>query len=77
MELYQLDLSNNNIDVISGLDKLVNLSKLNLSENKLSKLSPNCWQLRSLPALDDLNLENNNLDDADKVVPFFENFKTL
>ena len=77
MELYQLDLSNNNIDVISGLDKLVNLSKLNLSENKLRKLSPNCWQLRSLPALDDLNLENNNLEDADKVVPFFENFKTL
>lgn len=75
VNLYSLNLSGNKISVISGLDKLENLQILNLSENKIKKLSPNCWQLRSLPSLINLDLENNQIDDADKVMPYFENFK--
>ena len=53
------------------------LQVLDLSENKIGKLSPHCWNLRQLPNLLNLNLSNNKINDAQAVVPFFGHFKEM
>uniref|UniRef100_A0A8P4K0A3 Dynein regulatory complex subunit 3 n=1 Tax=Dicentrarchus labrax TaxID=13489 RepID=A0A8P4K0A3_DICLA len=55
--LARLDLNNNHIEVIEGLDRLVNLTWLNLSFNIIEKIEG----LESLRKLEVLNLSNNRI----------------
>jgi len=58
MNLWQLDLSNNEISNISPLSELINLRELDLSNNEISDISI----LRGVLSLDTVNLEGNPLD---------------
>lgn len=69
-KLMALNLSNNRITVIENLKGLDQLKNLDLSTNAIEKLA-DCVELKELPALESLDLKNNHIDEADKVLPFF------
>ena len=75
--LHTLNLSGNKIQVVTGLKSCVNLIEVNLSDNLIDKVSPNLWQLRPLKKLSNLDISENQISDADKVVPFLRNFAEL
>ncbi|MNJ86521.1 Internalin-A precursor [compost metagenome] len=61
LKLEYLNLSNNTIKSIEGLNKLINLKFLHLNNNKISKIEP----LNSLTKLKELNLSNNEIISVD------------
>lgn len=59
------------IEKIEGLTGLVNLKNLDLQQNCLTYID-DLQELLQLPALQSLDLKNNQIDDRDKVLPFFK-----
>jgi Leucine-rich repeat (LRR) protein len=58
------------IQRVEGLEGLVNLKNLDLQQNLIPDVE-SCEELLKLPELQSLDLKNNQIDDRDKVVPFF------
>ncbi|WPC41011.1 cell wall-binding repeat-containing protein [Clostridium sp. JS66] len=58
--ITSLDLTNQNIVSISGLENLVHLKSLNLSYNQIKDISP----IVRLDELENLNLSHNNIEDV-------------
>lgn len=56
--IINLDLSNNNIKLISNINILINLTKLNLSNNSLISLEPNFEPFNKLTKLKYLNISH-------------------
>lgn len=61
------------VDGLAGLNLLQNLD---LSANAIEFLD-NCEELKALPSLSHLDLKGNQIDDRDKIVPFFSQIQTL
>ena len=55
-----LDLSNNQINIITGIDSLINIKHLNLSYNKLTQVD----SLKGCVALEKLELQGNQIKDT-------------
>ena len=75
-KLVKINLSNNLISKIENLQGLDQLQTLDLSCNIIPSTS-NCTGLLCLPSLACLDLHNNQLDDADLILPFFSQLTTL
>jgi Leucine-rich repeat (LRR) protein len=76
LSITELDLSDKQISDISYLSSftnLTNLTKLNLSRNKIVDLSP----LATLTNLTHLNLSDNDIADSLKFISHLKNLKTL
>mmetsp|Transcript_14886 Transcript_14886/g.25357 ORF Transcript_14886/g.25357 Transcript_14886/m.25357 type:complete len:173 (+) Transcript_14886:361-879(+) len=74
--LVTINLSQNCISKIEGLAGLDQLLNLDLSSNILSD-TESCHELLFLPALSNLDLKNNQIDDREKIVPFFSRLQSL
>ena len=68
--LVTINLSHNMISNLEGLAGLVNLKNLDLQTNCIDSID-NMQELKELPQLQSLDMKNNQLDDRDRVVPFF------
>ena len=75
-KLHTINLSHNKIRVIDGLEELIELKSLDLSHNLISKIT-DCEQLKALPALTNLDLKANQIDDKDNVIPFFQEMQEI
>jgi Leucine-rich repeat (LRR) protein len=64
-------LANNNIKDVQGLDRLYSLKKLDLRNNKISKLC-NVSALAKLPELMELNLKGNPLNSKGEDTSFLK-----
>jgi Leucine-rich repeat (LRR) protein len=60
--LKRLDLDNNELTNLEGIDKLTNLKRLYLDDNKLTSLKG----IENLTNLESLYLDNNNLSGSEK-----------
>ena len=68
-KLVTLNLSQNYITVVEGLENCLELNSVDLSYNRIASLEDR-EQLTQLPKLSHLDLRGNLIDDRDSVVPF-------
>jgi hypothetical protein len=73
--LVTLSLAHNRIKSVEGLYGLWSLRTLDLSHNLISEIEQ-CEQLYLLDNLTHLDIRNNQIDDYNAVIPFFERLST-
>jgi len=74
--LHTLNLSQNRLRTLEGLEGLVNLKNLDISRNLITNID-DCSVLKELPALTSLDAHNNQISNDSAIVPFFSDFPKL
>ena len=63
--------------MVEGLEKLHNLEIIDLSNNYIQRITPDCDQLKDLRNIQTIDLQHNQIDDGDNIIPFFEGIPHL
>ena len=74
--LHTLNLSENQIKSLDGLEGLLNLKTLDVSKNIITDIN-NCAAIKLLPALTSLDVRNNQISNHEAIIPFFSEMQNL